>query len=224
MWYVTLTGDGPVLELLSAEKSSSIEKTSNEFVLKIKEFENCNTANDVRKFACEYLDTLNGIIFLEGGIRSAIKVNSVYKINNDNSRNIYLFTEPDVIHLRGYAPTITINRNSGESIVSTPYQTTFRAVDKSRFDEPLQKILNQIKNGQFDFPVLSNIIEILQSAKGAKLYDWEPKSRVDLLKRTSQSYRHGITRFDPPPNPMSLSDAQEITKHLIKRYIAELVA
>jgi len=222
MWYVTLTGDGPILENLSTEKNSSIEKSSDEFVLKIKEFENYDTANDIRKLACDYLEALNGILFLEDGIRSAIKINSVYKVNNDNSRNIYLFPEPGVIQLRGFAPTITITRNSGESLVSSPYQMTFLAIDKSKSDEPLQKILKEIGNGKFDFPVLSKIIEILLSVKGAKLYDWEPKSKVDLLMRTSQSYRHGISRFAPPPNPMSLFDAQKITKHLIKKYITEL--
>jgi len=223
MWYLTLTGDGPILESLSTEKHSSIEKNSNEFVLKINEFENYDTANDIRKLACDYLDALNAILFLEDGIRSAIKVNSLYKVNNDNSRDIYLFPEPGVIQLRGFAPTITVTRDSGESIVSTPYQMTFPAIDKSRSDEPLQKILKEIENGEFDFRVLSNIIEILQSVKGAKLYDWESKSKIDLLMRTSQSYRHGISRFPPPPNPMSLSDAQQITKHLIKKYITELI-
>ena len=223
MWYVTLTGDSPILESLSTEKNSSIVKSKNEFVLKIKEFENCDTANEIRKLACDYLEALNGILFLEEGIRAAIKINSVYKLNSDNSRDIYLFPEPAVIQLRGFAPTITISRNSGESIVSTPYQMTFPAVDKSKTDEPLQKILKEIENGEFDFPVLSNIIEILQSIKGPKLYDWKPKSEIDLLMRTSQSYRHGISRFAPPTNPMSLSDAQQITKHLIKNYITELI-
>ena len=87
----------------------------------------------------------------------------------------------------------------------------------------MQKILKELENGEFDFPVLSNIIEILQSVKGAKLYDWEPKSKIDLLMRTSQSYRHGISRFAPPSNPMILFDAQQITKHLIKKYITELI-
>jgi len=223
MWYVTLTGDGPILESLSTEKNSSIEKISNEFVLKIKEFENYDTANDIRKLAFDYLSALNGILFLEDGIRSAIKVNSVYKVNNDNSRDIYLFPEPGVIQLRGFAPTITVTTDSGESIVSTPHHMTFPSVDKSRSDETLQKILKEIEAGEFDFPVLSNIIEILQSVKGAKLYDWEQKSKIDLLMRTSQSYRHGILKFAPPPKPMSLSDAQQITRHLIRRYITELI-
>lgn len=223
MWYVTLTGDGPILESLSAEKNSPIEKSRNEFVLKINEFENYDTANDIRKLACDYLEALNGILFLQDGIGSAIKVNSVYEVNNDDSRDIYLFPEPGVMQLRGFAPTINITSNSGEVMVSTPYQMTFPAIDKSRSDEPLQKILKEIVTREFDFPVLSNIIEILQSVKGAKLYDWESKSKIDLLMRTSQSYRHGISRFVAPPNPMSLSDAQQITRHLIKKYITQLI-
>jgi sulfur transfer complex TusBCD TusB component (DsrH family) len=197
MWYVILTGDGPILKSLSTEKNSSIEKSGNEFVLKIKEFETYDTANDIRKLACDYLEALNGILFLEDGIRSAIKINSVYQVNNDNSRNIYLFPEPGVIQLRGFAPTVTITKDPGESTVSTPYQMTFAAIEKSRSDEPLQNILKAIENGEFDYPVLSNIIEILQSVKGAKLYEWESKSKIDLLMRTSQSYRHGISRFAP---------------------------
>ncbi|MDP9040707.1 MAG: hypothetical protein M3N30_01920 [Bacteroidota bacterium] len=45
---------------------------------------------------------------------------------------------------------------------------TFAAIEKSKSDESLQKILKEIENGEFDFPVLSNIIEILQSVKGAE--------------------------------------------------------
>lgn len=223
MWYVALTGDGPILESLSTEKNSPIQKNSNEFILELKEFTNYDTADDIRKLACDYLEVLNGILFIEDGIRSAIKVNSVYKVHNDSSRDIYLFPEPGFIQIRGFAPTITISRDSGESVVTTPYQKIFPAIDKNRSNEDFQRILKEIINREFDFPVLSNIIEILQSVKGAKLYDWEPKSKIDSLMRTSQSYRHGISRYPPPPNPMSLCDAQQITRHLIKKYMTEQI-
>jgi hypothetical protein len=161
MWYVILTGDSPILESLSTEKNSPIQKSDNDFVLKLKEFEKYDTANDIKKLASDYLEALNAILFIEDGISSAIKINSIYKLNQTSSRNIHLFPEPGVIHVRGFAPTITITKNSEESILSTPYQLTFQAVDKSKSNEPLKKILKEIETGKFDFPVLYNIIEIL---------------------------------------------------------------
>jgi hypothetical protein len=223
MWYVTLTGDSSILSSLSTEKNSSIDKSSDEFILKLKEFDNYDDASDIKQIASEYVDLLNGIIFLQDGIRSAITINAVYELTTDNSRNIFLFPEPGVIQLRGFAPTLTITSSSGESIVNTPYQMTFPAVDKSRSNEPLRKILEEIKKSEFGFPVLSNIIEILLSVKGAKLYDWQSKTKIDLLMWTSQSYRHGMHRSPPPPKPMSLSEAQGMTKHLITKYITELI-
>ena len=69
MWYVTLTGDSSILGSLSTEKNSSIEKSSDEFILKLKEFDNYGDASDIKKIASEYIDLLNGIIFLQDGIR-----------------------------------------------------------------------------------------------------------------------------------------------------------
>ncbi len=224
-WYVKISGDPSILVGLASinNVSSAITKKGDEYILQVDEFSNCTTSSEIKELAIQYIDILNGILFLQDNIPSAIKLDSIYRINENGGRDIFITPEPAVIQIRGYAPTITITRASGEKIVTSPYQTVFESVTKTKSNADLIKIFEEIKNGNFEFPALYNVIDILHSVKGKGLYEWVPESKIELLKRTSQKYRHGISKYDPPAKPMKLDEAQKITRLLIQKYIAELL-
>jgi hypothetical protein len=221
-WYVRLTGDRQILDNLGFENNSIIAMRGGDYFLDLAEFACDASLSEIKKIASEYLNTLNGILYFQDSVPSAIRIDLIYKVNEDGSQNLFLTPEPAVIHLQGYAPTITITSSSGETTVITPYEKTFSTLQKARASEPLQRIFREISNGDFDFPTLYKIIDILLSLKGAQVYKWVPKKKINLLKRTSQKDRHGVNRHHPPPKPMSLSEAQEITRILIEKYLAEL--
>lgn len=224
-WYTKIEGDESILENLSRQDpndSFSITKRDNEYLLHLNEFQKYTNLDDIKRVANEYIDVLNGLLFLQEGISSAIKIHSIFRINEMGGRDIFISLEPATIHFRGYSPRIIITKNTGETIVNHPYRDTLKTVLKAKSKQELEKIFNLIKNGEFEFPVLYKIIEILLSEKGSKLYEWVPKEKIRLLKRTaSYDTRHAINKVEPPPRPMELSEAQEITKHLISQYIAD---
>lgn len=221
-WYVILTGDGPILNGLSIEKDSCIVKSGEDYILKLDEFAAHTSVSDIKDLVSEYLDILNGVLFLQDFIPSAIRIQSIYNLNEDGSRNIFLSPEPAVITLRGFAPTITITHNWGEITTITPYQDIFSTLRKAKSKQQLRNIFKEVKNGDFDFPTLHKIIEIILSLQGSNVYDWVSKSKIDLLMHTSQAYRHGVIKFKSPSKPMRLLEAQQITRHLIEKYVAQL--
>lgn len=224
-WYTKIEGDESILETLSRQDpndSFSITKRDTEYLLHVNEFQKYTNLDDIKRVASEYIDVLNGLLFLQEDISSAIKIHSIFRINEKGGRDIFISPEPATIHFRGYSPTIIITRNTGETIVNHPYQDTLKTALKAKSKQELKKIFNLIKNGEFEFPVLYKIIEILLSEKGSKLYEWVPKEKIRLLKRTASESRHAVNKIEPPPRPMKLSEAQEINKHLISQYISEL--
>jgi hypothetical protein len=225
-WYVIIGGDRSILENLSQQDSNgtcSITKSENEYLLYLNEFENYTTIEEIKRITDEYVDTLNGILFLQEDIPSALKIHSFFKINDRGGRDIFITPEPAIIHLRGYAPTIIVTKDTGETIVNSPYQQTIKTLLNSKSNPSLEKIFNLIKNGDFEFPTLYKIIEILLSQKGSKLYQWVSKVKIRLLKQTaSYETRHAVNDVAPPPRPMKISEAREITRHLIRQYVAEL--
>ena len=227
-WYVIIGGDRSILENLSPQDSNgtcSITKSENEYLLYLNEFENYTTIEEIKRITDEYVDTLNGILFLQEDIPSALKIHSFFKINDRGGRDIFITPEPAIIHLRGYAPTIIVTKNTGETIVSNPYQQTVTTLLRSKSNPSLEKIFNLIKNGEFEFPTLYKIIEVLLSEKGSKIYQWVSEKKISLLRRTANyETRHAINNEAPPPRPMKILEAQEITRYLIRQYVAELNA
>ena len=227
-WYVIIEGDKSILENLSRQDSNgpcSIIKNENEYLLSLNEFENYTAIEDIKRVTIEYIDTLNGILFLEDDIPAALKIHSIFRINDKGARDIFIMPEPAIIRLRGHAPTIIVTKNSGEPIVSDPYQEIVKTLLNSKSNPSLEKIFNLIKNGEFEFPTLYKIIEILLSKKGSKIYQWVSEEKIRLLKQTANyETRHAINDVEPPPRPMKISEAREITRHLIRQYVAELNA
>jgi hypothetical protein len=221
-WHVILNGDRPILDGLSIEKDSCIIKSGEDYILKLEGFADHTSVSDIKTLVSEYLDILNGVLFLQDSIPTAIRIQSIYNLNEDGSRNIFLSPEPAVLTFRGFAPTITVTHNSGETTTITPYQDIFSTLLKAKSKQQLKDIFKEVKNGDFDFPTLHKIIEIIRSTKGSKVYDWVSKRKIDLLMHTSQTYRHGVVKFKSPPKPMSLLEAQQITRNLIEKYVSEL--
>ena len=225
-WYAIIEGEKSILENLSRldlNESFLIWKKETEFLLHLSEFEKYTVLEDVKRVANEYIDVLNGLLFLQEGIPLAIKLHSIFRINEKGGRAIFISPEPATIFFRSYAPTIIITKDTGETIVSHPYKTILKTLLKAKSKQNLEKIFTLVKNGEFEFPTLYKIIEILLSEKASKLYEWVPEKKIKLLKRTANyETRHGVSKVEAPPKPMKLSEAQEITKHLINKYIAEL--
>jgi hypothetical protein len=50
--------------------------------------------------------------------------------------------------------------------------------------------------------------------------NWAPASDVERLKRTANWARHARRKFNPPPNPMTMEDARDLTARLLRKAFA----
>lgn len=95
-WLVKLTGDNPTLETLCQTDSTDdfrIEKIDKEFLLSSKSFETCQSNSEVLNLTSDYLEVLNGMLFLQYGLPKAIQVGLVYRINEKGGRDIFIIGE-----------------------------------------------------------------------------------------------------------------------------------
>jgi hypothetical protein len=231
-WSINITGDQSILQTLcdvSTNDDVFITKENDEFVLKSNAFEKHASHKDVNKIALDYVETLNGILFLRYNIPSALKTGGLTRLNDKGGRDIFMMVETGRFELRVYEPTIIITKSNGEIIVNRPGQQILDKLIKAKSNEMAIKIFRLVQNGNWEYADIYKIIEILLSEKGDKLYDWVSKEKIKLLKHTANHYkaigdkaRHGIVSTDPPQKPMGIDEARTITKSLIDKYVDEL--
>ena len=231
-WTVNITGDQSILQTLCDAGTNDdffITKENDEFVLKSNEFEKQASHKDVNLIAHDYIETLNGILFLRYDIPSALKTGGLTRLNDQGGRDIFIMLETGRLELRGFEPTIIITKSNGETIVNRPGQQIIEKLIKAKSNEKAIKIFRLIQNGNWEYSDIYKIIEILLYEKGEKLYDWVTKEKIRLLKHTANHYkaigdkaRHGIVSKEPPEKPMGIDEARAITKSLINKYVDEL--
>ena len=231
-WTVNITGDQSILQTLCDAGTNDnffITKENDEFILKSNEFEKQASHKDVNQIAHDYVETLNGILFLQYGIPVALKTGGLTRLNDKYGRDIFIMPETGRLELRGFEPTIIITKSNGETIVDRPGQQIIEKLIKAKSNEKAIKIFRLVQNGNWEYSDIYKIIEILLYEKREKLYDWVPKEKIRLLKHTANHYkaigdkaRHGIVSTDPPQKPMGIDEARAITKSLINKYVDEL--
>ena len=232
-WSVNIIGDKSILQTLCDAGTNNdffVTKENDEFVLKSNAFEKHTSHTDVNKIALDYVETLNGILFLRYNIPSALKTGGLTRLNDKGGRDIFIMLETGRLELRGYEPTIIITKSNGETIVNSPGQEILERLIKAKTNEKAIKIFRLVHNGDWEYADIYKIIEILLAEKGDSLFDWVSKEKIKLLKRTANHYkaigdkaRHGIVSTDPPPKPMDIEEARAITKSLIVKYVDELL-
>ncbi|MEM1169194.1 MAG: hypothetical protein AAGJ08_09025 [Cyanobacteria bacterium P01_H01_bin.35] len=95
-------------------------------------------------------------------------------------------------------------------------------------DEQVKKVIHLLTSYEHNFINLFKIYEIIQGEVGSKITDdgWVTKKKVCNFTRTANhpdaigyEARHGISTKEPPKNPMSLSEAQNLIIDVIKKWL-----
>ncbi|MGB3558818.1 MAG: hypothetical protein WBA24_09765, partial [Geitlerinemataceae cyanobacterium] len=102
----------------------------------------------------------------------------------------------------------------------------FKNWSKAKDDEKIKCVRDLFKNQNWGN--LYRIYEIIESECGDKIYQnsWASKNKITQFTRTANSpaaigyeARHGVQKTDPPPNPMSLQDAQLLIRSIIEKWL-----
>lgn len=230
-WLVEIQGDKSDLQDLAKSLSSPelcITKDGDNFVLKSTDFERFTNVDDVRNMASGLLSFINGAAKLALDMRERLTIGAIIRVKDDGTHSTFICL----------SNSITVRGSIGVSIVSPtgvvqeihPADPIPDWVKIAQQDENVSKVLQLLGSMNDDWVNLYRILEIVEKDVGGtkeiKEKGWATQRAVKLFKHTAQSpdaigqkARHGVQEQEPPPLPMTISEARSLIKTIIHNWL-----
>jgi hypothetical protein len=125
----------------------------------------------------------------------------------------------------GIGGGVTIGGAAAPAVRSTPLQTRLSIAWR---DPNLKKAHRIFGSREHNWHNLSNVLEIVQSDIAGKIAKagWATQAELDRFTHTANSAaaigddaRHGHEKFQPPKNPMSLTEAKSLITGILTPWI-----
>ena len=231
-WMVELAGhkfDLQELSNLNLEPTISITEEANRFYLRADEFNVCTEARDVLNRGTEILKVINGIGQLEIQNWQTINVCGVARDESNGTRSQFLFAEPAIVRAKVSA-NLTVNKVDGTVITSRPRSSIEPFLRIAKKESNVNKALRIYGTREHNWVNLYIIYEIIESDVGGKSViinnGWGSQPKIEKFKHTANSVgavgddaRHGKENTHPPTSPMSLSDAKDMIRGMLKQCV-----
>lgn len=229
-WKVNLSGDSYLLQCLSSNIIQTGElkifEDDGHFYLTNKEFENLTSVDEVRNLAKEIIEMINGISFLLFGKKGTIFSNSISKQNDVGGYNQFVFPETVILNLTVNQPSNSSTNEDGSLSYSSPLSLTQNLLLSAKTNSKKATIFRLLSSGNIDWVSLYRLYEVIYSDIGDQIFSWTNKNTIKNFKHTCNSIsaigddcRHGLEKENPPKNPMSLIEAQNLIKLIINKYL-----
>lgn len=237
-WMVELSGDlfemEELLRLTSTLKLTIVEekdpKGRSQYYMRSEEFDPNANASEIRDQGIEFVNVINGIGQLQIADWHNVRLIGVAKEESIGARTQYIFPEPVKTRARVSAnPTII----KADGTIVRPRRPSRLEGDLSlaHDDTAVHKALRIIGSRVHNWVNLYVIYEIVSADVGGKIVianrGWATQNQIEIFKRTANSVtavgdesRHGQERYQPPPNPMALSEAQSFIYQLLRAWIS----
>lgn len=229
-WEVQLVGDQTDLRLLAdslAEGDLAVAATNGEYSLRAEEFEALASAGAVRDRAADLARSLSGASRLLIGSRRSISVGAVYRVREDGGRDITVFPESAVMHIRAVPPTIVITNDDGRVEVSRPADPVVDVLRLAREHPTIWRALRLRDSEGLSWTDLYRILDVIQEDTGGfAQFGWAPEAELTRFKHTANSVaaagdeaRHGRERTAPPLHPMRLAEARQLIDRVLREWL-----
>lgn len=232
MWEVVLAGDAADLRSLSdsfADSDPAILERDGEYVFRWSVLDGLSDATQVKAIADEQIARLSGSASLILGAVEPIKVAQVILVSDDGSRSHYGFLEPIVWTFRMSVPTVQIKRADGTVEIHRPADPVKAWLAAAESSDDVARALRLFEGREHDWVELYRLLEIVEasvSRKGITDAGWATKGQLKRFRRTANSLeaagdtaRHGYEETQPPPQPMSLNDARELIRRVVRQWL-----
>jgi hypothetical protein len=209
----------------------SISDTNGQFVLRSTQFEPLQTADAVRNKAQEIATAVSGTARLLLGTSQAIAVGAVFMVREDGRRNIFVSLSPATVRLRGALASLVVKRADGTVETHYPTEPGPGWVQVALQQEVVARALRLRNTGILEWVDLYRLYEVIESdvpARAIQAKGWVTSGQIERFKRTANSQkaigdkaRHGKDPYEPPQNPMSLSEARGLIDSVLKAWLGE---
>jgi hypothetical protein len=231
-WSIRLDGDeSDLADLARTMNSPELQVLVGEggYVLRSTSLDNLVAVSEVRAASGPLLATLNGIARLTIRlVRQFGPPSIIYEHRPDRTiQHAFVYPQPAM----GIGRAFNARVNSGEAGVGSDTSLGAElAVDDPRVAQAL-RIFGMEPTWVVLYQVLEVIREDVGDLQSLKSKSWVASSEISRFTRTANSYRalgpaarHAMLREAPPESPMTLSDATDLIRALLRSWLAEKVA
>ena len=232
MWEVVLAGDAADLRSLSssfADGDPAILERDGEYVFRWSVLDGLSDVAQVKATADEQIARLSGSASLILGAIEPIKVAQVILVSDDGSRSIYGFPDPVVWNFRMSVPTVQIRKADGTVKIHRPADPVKAWLAVAESSEDVARALRLSEGREHDWVELYRLLEIVEASvtrKGITDAGWATMSQLKRFCHTANSLeaagdaaRHGREQKPPPQRPMTLNDARELIRRVVRQWL-----
>lgn len=228
-WLVRLQGREDDIKELSGFVNipeACVIQDGQAFALRSDDFEFLKSADDVLEKADEIVSRINGAAFIATGMRKPMATEHVIRINDDGTRQVFA-RFGNSMQIRD-SLSISIKQEDGTIREQHFAEPIAEWLDIANRDEKVAKVLRLFGSGVLDWVNLYRIYEVILSDAGNTLVSlgWATKKSVDRFTRTANSpsatgdaARHGSESTQPPPDPMTLSEARSLIESIFHNWV-----
>src|SRR5712692_5549120 len=223
-WMVQLAGDASDLAALAQSLTGSdinVSHDGQEYVLTLERFAQTHDEAVVRQEAEDIVAMLNGASRLALDTTQSIRVGAVYRRREDGKRDIFVFPEPAVIRFRAISPTVKVTHLDGTVEEFHPADPVKQWTALALSNDAVANVFRILSAGTLDWVNLYRIFEIVAADVGGldsvASNGWGTNASMKLFKHTANSpgalgldARHGAETTQPPPKPMTISEARTL--------------
>jgi hypothetical protein len=227
-WKIELLGDAPDTALLVALFTGPelrVVKDEDCFLLEAHELEDIQHHSDVLRVARDVVTRVNGAARLEHGSYRNVQVGPVHERRADGTRATTVFVEPATIDVRASVFRPTIVGRVGTESVATPAR---HFVEIAARDQDAHEALDLWADPQHNWMNLYKVFEIIRSRGGTSLGGVKSKDlsrfrhTANHEKAGGRDARHARLGTDPPKDPMSLPEADQLVRRLLEAWLQSL--
>src|SRR4051812_4515828 len=153
IWFIELLGERADLGELARAVSLpgvAVVLQDDKFFLQLSDFAPAEEARAVVDKAKDLLPILNGALRLGFDARESVQLGSVHRLR-DGKRDYSLFAEPAVLHIRVFAPTITVTHADGTKEVIAPAEPVRELTRLAISDATVANILRLVSVGDLSW-------------------------------------------------------------------------
>ena len=232
MWKIVLSGDDADLKSLSesfANSDPAILERDGEYLFRWSVLDRLSVAARVQADAEEQIARLSGSASITLGATKPIKVAGMTLVNDDGSRNNSVSAEGVNWSFRTPVPTVQSRRADGIEEINRPADPAKAWLAAAESSDDVARVLRLSAGREHDWVELYRILEIVEAAvgrNGTTIADagWATKRQLARFSHTANSpeaagdtARHGRERTQPPRRPMSLNDARELIRQVVRQ-------
>jgi hypothetical protein len=225
-WNVALNGRPSSLNTL-VDLGVGVSEDASGFTFRSPELDKLTDGSAVRERAMERVDVLNGLGSMAAGDFRPVTVGAV---SAQDEGGIKLVVPPAQARIESSIGRVVISDPATGQRIHTPSPIFAKGFAIADRDPAVQRALRLF--GGPPSPVnLYRVFEIVRDDGGGEeevvRNGWATRSQITRFRRTMNSVsavgdeaRHGVEPTDPPPDPMSLPEAQTFVTRLLEKWFA----